>query len=186
MNKIFKIFCISMMMLAMIIISGCGGGDKFVGKWVTTQNSTFSKFDGSSYRQLNIEKNGDSYILTETNNSYNLKEKKIGNKGFLPIVDATFVWETKKPVQISAKADGENRLVVDGTMNMVTITYVEKDGTLLIGKQVYTKEKDGDMQKFKEDEQKRLQALYDADDMGFWHKESFNSFGFADAQTDKK
>lgn len=186
MNKFFKILTASVMLIAMLVISGCGGGDNFEGKWVTTKNSSFSKFDGSDYKQLTIEKNGDSYLLTEVTSSYNLKEKKIGNKGFLPIFDATFVWETKKPAQISAKADGDNRLAIDTMFGKMTVTYVEKDGTLLIGKEVYTKEKDGDMQKFKEEEQKRLQALYDSDDMGFYHKESFNSFGFADAPTDKK
>lgn len=186
MSKFFKIFTASVMLIAMLVISGCGGGDKFEGKWVTTKNSAFSKFDGSDYKQLSIEKNGDSYLLTEVKNSYDLKEKKIGNKGFVPIYDTTFVWEASKPAQASAKADGDNRLVIDGTMGTMTITYIEKDGTLLIGKEVYTKEKDGDMQKFKEAVQKRLQALYDADDMGFYHKESFNSFGFADAAADKK
>lgn len=186
MNKFFKILAAFVMLIAMLAITGCGGGDKFEGKWVTTKNSAFSNFDGSDYKQLTIEKNGDSYLLTEVKSSYDLKEKKIGNKGFLPIVDATFVWETKKPAQASAKADGDNRLVIDGTMGMMTVTYVEKDGTLLIGKEVYSKEKDGDIQKFKEAEQKRLQALYDANDMDFYHKESFNSFGFADTAPDKK
>lgn len=186
MNKLFKILTASVMLIAMLVISGCGGGDKFEGNWVTQQRNMGVKFGGNYYKQLKIEKNGDSYLLTEVQNSYSLKKNKIGSKGFLPIFDATFVWETRKPAQISAKADGDNRLVIDGMMGMMTVTYVEKDGTLLIGKEVYTKEKDGDMQKFKEEEQKRLQALYDADDMGFYHKESFNSFGFADAPADKK
>ena len=186
MNKFFKILTASVMLIAMLVISGCGGGDKFEGNWVTQQRNMAVKFGGNYYKQLKIEKNGDSYLLTEVQNSYSLKKNKIGSKGFLPIIDATFVWEAKKPAQISAKADGDNRLVIDGMMGMMTVTYVEKDGTLLIGKEVYTKEKDGDMQKFKEEEQKRLQALYDADDMGFYHKESFNSFGFSDAPADKK
>lgn len=186
MNKIFKIFCISMMMLAMIIISGCGGGDKFVGKWVSQQKNMAVTFGGNYYQQLTIEKNGDSYLLTEVENQYKLDRKKNGGKGLLSTYDGTFYWTIGKQEQSSAKADGENRLVVDGTMNMVTITYVEKDGTLLIGKQVYTKEKDGDMQKFKEEEQKRLQALYDADDMGFYQKRFLTSLNFADAPVDKK
>ena len=46
MSKFFKIFTASVMLIAMLVISGCGGGDKFEGKWVTTKNSAFSKFDG--------------------------------------------------------------------------------------------------------------------------------------------
>lgn len=186
MNNFVKILISSIMFISVLTIAGCGNGDKFEGKWVTTKSSTFTKFDGADYKQLNIEKNGDSYLLTETNSSYKLKESKIGNKGFLPIFDATFVWETRKPVQSSAKLDGDNRLVIDGTMSLGTITYVEKDGTLLIGRDIYTKEKKDDMQQFKESEQKRLQELYDTGNMGFYHKESFNSFKFADTSVDTK
>ena len=117
---------------------------------------------------------------------YKLQETKNGGRGLMSTYDGTFLWKADEPENYSAKANGENTLVINGSMGMMTVTYVEKDGTLLIGKQVYTKEKDGDMQKFKEAEQKRLQALYDADDMGFYNKRFLTSLNFADATADKK
>lgn len=186
MNKLFKIFTASVMLVAMLVISGCGGGDKFAGNWVTQEKNMGVEFGGNYYKQLKIEQNGDAYLLTETHNQYKLQKTKNGGRGLMSTYDGTFVWKTDAPEKYSAKANGENTLVINGSMGMMTVTYVEKDGTLLIGKQVYTKEKDGDMQKFKEAEQKRLQALYDANDMGFYDKKFLTSLNFADAAADKK
>ena len=74
MNKLFKIFTASVMLIAMLVISGCGGGDKFAGNWVTQEKNMGVEFGGNYYKQLKIEQNGDAYLLTETHNQYKLQK----------------------------------------------------------------------------------------------------------------
>ena len=186
MNKLFKILTASVMLIAMLVISGCGGGDNFEGNWVTIEKNKAVHFDGNYFTQLKIEKNGDSYLLTKIYNKYDLKEDRHGDNRMLSPYDGIFVWETDKPKQNSAKADGENRLIIDGSMGTLTVVYIEKDDVLLIGEQVYHKEKEGEMQKFKEEEQKRLQSMYDAGDTGFNDKLFMKSISFSDTNPIKK
>lgn len=184
MGKIFKLVMFSLMLIAAFAISGCGG-DKFAGDWVTTQKNMAFKFGGDYYKQLKIEKNGDSYIIKEIISSYDLKKTKNGGKGFNVTYDGNFVWEKDKERQIAAKPQGDNQLVVNGAFGAIAITYVEKEGTLLIGKEVYTKEKSDSMNEFKKAEQARLQKMYDDNDMGFYTQKTLTSLKFSDGDNKK-
>lgn len=181
MSKKFRLLVVLMMFICALAVTGCGG-DKFAGDWITIQKNMAFKFGGNYYRQIKIEKNGDNYVIKEIVSSYDLKKTQKGGTFFNPIYDGNFVWEKEKEKQYTAKPDGENRLVLDGTLSMVTVTYVEKDGTLLINNQVYTKEKSSSLDDFKKSEQKRLQEMYDNDDMGIYHKKNMRSLKFSDAE----
>lgn len=186
MNKMLKILLASVMLIAMLAISGCGGEDKFEGNWVTIEKNRAIHFDGDYFKQLKVEKNGDSYLLTKTYNKYDLKEDRHGiNRVFSPY-DGIFVWEADKPEQNSAKADGKNHLIIDGSLGMLAVVYIEKDDVLLINEQVYHREKEGEMQQFKEAEQKRLQAMYEAGDVDVNQKLLMKSISFSDTNPIKK
>ena len=54
MNKLFKILTASIMLIAMLVISGCGGGDKFAGNWVTQEKNMAVKF--KLYSEIFVQK----------------------------------------------------------------------------------------------------------------------------------
>lgn len=184
MKKLFTLFLASIMLLCALVISGCGGGDKFTGSWVSISPSPLEAFDGHTYRQFKIEKNGDTaYIITEVDNGYRLKLKRIKGNDFWgnKISDFNFYWVVEPPKKQTATLQG-NKLVVDGTANKLFFTYVEKDGTLLCSdQQLLRKEQKDSMTVFKTEEQKRLKALYDADEMGKYDAKEVNSLNFADS-----
>lgn len=60
------------------------------------------------------------------------------------------------PVSQGTAVEKSGRLVIDGTMGMDAIAYVEKDGTLLWNQLVFKKENKDDIAKYKQSEQKRL------------------------------
>lgn len=184
MKKIVTLVFATVMLLCALSISGCGGGDKFAGNWVAINPAPANSFEGSTYRQFKIEKNGDTaYIITQVDNGYRLHLKRIKGNDFWgnKISDFNFQWVVEPPQKHTATLQG-NKLVVDGSATGQTFTYVEKDGSLLCSdQQILRKEGKEAMTAFKNDEQKRLQAMYDADQMGKYDAKEVNSLNFADS-----
>lgn len=176
MSKWMRVLLMSLLVIAMALVSGCGG-DKFAGTWGHVDENALIGFSGKYFNSIDIEKNGESYVLTCSRSSFVMhKDHLEGSNIFNPRYDAVFQWDTEKPVKFSAKADGDNRLVItEAGMPATTVTYIEKDGTLLFDNTVYSKLKNGDVQKFKDAEAKRLQDLYDLDDIRPYKKKHMKS-----------
>lgn len=176
MSRLMRVLLMSLLVIAMAVVSGCGG-DKFVGKWGHEEDNNLIGFSGKYLDTIDIEKNGESYVLTISKSSFVMHRDHLeGSNIFNPKYDAVFQWDTSKPIKFSAKADGDNRLVItEAGMPATTVTYIEKDGTLLFDNVVYKKYKSGDVQKFKDAEAKRLQDLYDVDDIRPYKKKYMKS-----------
>lgn len=176
MSKWMRVLLMSLLVIAMAVVSGCGG-DKFAGKWGHVEENADIGFNGKYFRSIDIEKNGESYVLTCSRSSFVMhKDHLEGSNIFNPRYDAIFQWDSSKPIKLSAKPDGDNRLVItEAGMPATTVTYIEKDGTLLFDNTVYNKVKSGDLQKFKDAEAKRLQDLYDRDNISPYKKKHMKS-----------
>jgi len=169
MKKVFKVVVLVVLMLTMLTVSGCGG-DKFSGKWINT-DPVFG--EGYRVKEMVIEKNGQSYIIKQNLGKYDESHKMINekeynksfgwyyfgdskkNKEVIPEYNYTYTWQMG-PISKGTAIEKSGRLVIDGTMGMDAIAYVEKDGTLLWNQLVFKKENKDDIEKYKQREQKRL------------------------------
>lgn len=176
MSKWMRVLLMSLLVLAMAVVSGCGG-DKFAGKWGHVEETPNIGFSGKVYSTIEIEKNGESYVLTCSDSSFVLhKDHLEGSNIFNIRYEGIFQWDSSKPMKLSAKPDGDNRLVItEAGVPATTVTYIEKDGTLLFDNAVYSKVKSGEVQKFKDAEAKRLQELYDMDNIKPYNKKHMKS-----------
>ncbi len=180
MKKLLKLITAVMVLLCAVALSGCGS-DKISGTWGRTVKNPVFEWDGNTYVQLDISKNGDkTYIIKERKYRYVLKRKHIsgnfirGNE----LNDITFEWTKTVDSQHSATFD-DNRLSV----GMFVYTYVEKDGTIINGKEVYRRDSAEDIKKFKEAEEKRLKELYEKDKIGIrYKKKNIRNLEFKDAE----
>lgn len=162
MNKITKLMIFTMMMICALAITGCGGSDKFSGTWSNTEK--VSEGAGYVYRQICIEKNNDnSYIIKNNIYGYSGEPDRVSGEVWKgnAIYNINYKW-INHPLQKGSATLQNNKLVVDGTANLIYFTYIEKDGTLLdeTGR-TYKKESDktdgaDGIKEFKNSEQKRL------------------------------
>ena len=169
MKKIFKAVVLAVSMLTMLAISGCGG-DKFSGKWINT-NPVFG--EGYRVKELVIEKNGQSYIIQENMGKYEKTYKVLNEAEYdkwfgesmmsfeipkskvVREYNFTCTWQMR-PIAKLAAVEKNGRVVIDGMLGEQTISYVEKNDTLLWNQLVFKKENKDDIEKYKQSEQKRL------------------------------
>lgn len=159
--KLVKFLVVTMMLISMVTLAGCGG-DKFVGKWYAMNDSDMAK---SSYVELDIEKNGDGYLIKESYFQYESKvvvtnkkeyeESKRFSSPFMtgrdygvamkkriaPIWEVTAQWTKRSGRSIPCSVK-DNKLEAGRIGDLV---YVEKSGTLIStdGEKIeYKREKD--------------------------------------------
>jgi virulence-associated protein VagC len=120
------------------IITGCGQGSEYEGKWVSIIKSDW---DGTKVVQkLDIKKNGENYIITPTTEQYRDTGKTVGEMGKKAIWNSV----TEKPISATLK---DGRLVIDMFSNF---TFVKNDGTILGSRgETYKKETSEEFTKLK-------------------------------------
>ena len=132
----FKTIKLFMMLLVVVILSGCGG-PQYEGKWL---GSTKSDWDGTTeVQKLDIKKNGENYIIT------------FATERFVPvgkIMDFKVTWKEQQSQPVSAILK-DGKLVVDPYRSY---TLVKDTGTILGPRgETYKIENDSDHQKLKEE-----------------------------------
>ena len=172
MKKLGKMMLLSVMMIFVMLITGCGA-DKFAGKWIYQE-------ENGGVQELEIEKNGDKngYIIQETRYYYDIKQSMQNEKEYneyininpfervkkqkervIPIYDYECIW--KKSFNKNTAQEENNRLIVDGKLGTQVYAYIEKDDTLQIKNIVYRKEKDNDLENMKKAIQERIKNKYE-------------------------
>ncbi len=132
MFKAWKIFCIMSLLLITMVFAGCGNdGDKFVGSWTGLENPNDPLSD---IRNITIEKKDNNFIVKDKYGFY--------------IVDGPFKWQDGITQSTATLKDG---ILVMGS---TTITYNDKDGTLL-----YKGNSSGSFSLQKDDDNKKYQEL---------------------------
>lgn len=160
MKKFMKAVIISILtVLSAIIFAGCGG-DNFQGTWVNKDPKDF-------VHTLNIEKNGESYLVQTGSYHYDLygaykqineaeepkspglsdyaadmegsKKLAAAYKAFVKLYDFTPVFT--KEISEKMPASLKEKTLTISTRPNTPITYVEKDGTLLYDGETYVRVK---------------------------------------------
>lgn len=152
-NEMKKIIMLLLGIMLCTVITGCGG-DKFTGKWIN-QNK-------SRRIQLDIAKNGENYIITQTTGRYQQSQKMINEKEhnqslnrflgyqtYVPaIYDYTFTW-TEEVLKLTA-VEQKAKLLIDGTMGTDYYVYMDKNAQLMHGQEIYVKEKKDDLAQYQQ------------------------------------
>lgn len=140
-SRAFHFLLIACMLVATLLISGCGSSNKMLGTWINIKENNSLPSD-RIIKVLTIEKNGDNIIVNS--NRYIIKvgygygdfeSKSVGqntnqydlNYGIRK-KDRKFIGTENKGI-IHANYQGDS----------LTLTYVEKDNTILEGNDTYKK-----------------------------------------------
>lgn len=127
MKKLVLTCLVVLMCVVGLLAGGCGDkGPKFAGKWVTFPT------DGTPAKILTIAKNGNDYLVDTELYGY------MGEKTIRRIDGTTQEYKFQKKgltTKVSAQATGNDLLVKSG--KGYTLTYVQKDNTLINGNVVY-------------------------------------------------
>ncbi|CVK21651.1 hypothetical protein [Sporomusa sphaeroides] len=125
--KKYLVLLISLILIG--ILTGCGQGNEYEGKWIT---SVASNWDGAKIlRKLEIRKNGENYILNLSIEEYKDTGKTLGQMG------KRAAWKTVSATPISATLK-DGKLIIDSS---TAFTYIKSDGTILGPKgEIYKKE----------------------------------------------
>lgn len=177
--KLVKFLFVSVMLAVMAVLAGCGS-DKYVGSWYTIDNMNNPP---DAYIRLDIEKNGNGYLLKKNIFRYdrkvvivNEKEYEEGKKFSSPFMTGEDyaaamkkrvapIWEiTDQWVQVGGEPVPavlkDDKLTTDGGSSLV---YIEKNDTLLVGRTEFKKEKDfkpKDVQmQFKKQKEDRIEEM---------------------------
>ena len=177
--KLVKFLIVSVMLAVMAVLAGCGS-DKYVGSWYAIDNMNNPP---DAYIRLDIEKNGNGYLLKKNIFRYdrkvvivNEKEYEEGKKFSSPFMTGEDyaaamkkrvapIWEiTDQWVQVGGEPVPailkDDKLRTDGGSSLV---YIEKNDTLLVGRTEFKKEKnfkpkDVQMQ-FKKQKEDRIEEM---------------------------
>lgn len=139
--KVFQLLLVACMLVAMLLISGCNSSSKMIGTWVNVeeQNTLPSK---RFLTVLTIEKNGDNIIV---NSDEYVISVGIGKGKFdsTKVADKTYKYNLDYAVDKKERKyiGTENKGIIHANYkgDSLTLTYVEKDNTLLEGKDTYQK-----------------------------------------------
>lgn len=160
MKKLMKAVLISVLtVLSVIVLSGCGSStNNYQGTWMRTDTK-------DSIRTLVIEKNGNNYTVQSYSYLYDLGRPHLINNA---IGNQTRIYDFS-PVFKKIAGDKENAvsekdsLVIEGPSRK-TISYVEKDGSILYDGKSYIKVKDEKQlaeakERIKEDAKKSMKEM---------------------------
>lgn len=143
--------------LTLALLGGCGSSEKFAGHWIGYGKDGYPIETDCIY-DVTIEKNGKGYIVNVDESRWRL-EQAPGSTWEDAMKDRNmqYVWKTKKKDNMTASVK-ENTLSTADQIP-IRITYMEKDGTLLLTyeddhhmqpiKITLQKAKDGDVENFK-------------------------------------
>ncbi|NTW83750.1 MAG: hypothetical protein HGB36_10360 [Chlorobiaceae bacterium] len=130
-----KSFLLFLTMASMVFFFGCkiNPADKFVGKWIGVTKSFWD--GGPEVVQMNIEKNGDNFLVKlSTSSSFTSKPSEI---------------------QIGASLTADGKLKLDlGSLANEMVVYNEREGTLLWKGTVLQKETPEIFTRLKEQQRK--------------------------------
>lgn len=125
MKKNLKVAVVAMSLcLVGGLMGGCGSSDNFVGKW-GTQSANINLLGPSApvYESLDIQKNGESYIINVKNATYIVSKQETK----APKVVLEWV-ENPNAGKLVMSKKSDNILETNGAQ----LTYLEKDKTLLL------------------------------------------------------
>lgn len=130
MGKKTKALLAIVMLCCITLLSGCGVGDKFAGKWIGIGRSFW---DGSSIiERYEITKNGEGYLIKRDQ----IKMPDYGwytaeYRSLEPGKKESFAWDIKLDVWSNEGATAKgNSLSVDNSAGSVTFTYLENEKKL--------------------------------------------------------
>lgn len=83
MKKWWKLVAVAVLAVCTVVLAGCGLSDPFSGKWYQVVISD-KRPDLCNAEEINIEKNGDSYVVTMTTYTYQMKDTLVNEKEFKP------------------------------------------------------------------------------------------------------
>ncbi len=159
-----KVVALLSALCMVLFVAGCGSND-ITGKWIMVNDSKDNFFGYNQYAitTMDITKNGDSYIDVVTTYKYDMDRNSINDKEYLKGSDTEKKWDyiytltATNPQKLGATFK-DNQLNVSSPNNgIATLTYIEKDDTLVAGDLVYKRVKNNDeINNIKEDVKKKL------------------------------
>lgn len=180
MKKSLRVILVGLLTVVLsMLLTGCGG-DNFQGTWI-------DKNSKETIRTLNIEKNGNNYLVQRASYDYNLfkpgdgqKINKDQNGVQLYNWSSTF---TKYVSDKKSATPNKDTLVIAGPAQE-TISYIEKDGSLLYQGKTYIKVKsESDLEKAKEELQAASKAKIEKFVDELWVKSKINEIKFNDGDS---
>lgn len=147
MRKYLKTLALIVAMVFIAVLAGCGSSDKFSGTWVG--------INSDSLRIMNIQKNGDNYLVKTSEYYYAFTRDVTKMDGWKPTYSINETLKVKKEDERSATVKNNN-LVFDGTMDTEFITYKEDNKKLSYKKAEFSKTDEKSIKKIVTDNLKQL------------------------------
>ena len=150
--RLLLTICVSFLLM---MAAGCGS-DKYSGTWIQTLDSLH---EGTVVRQINIEKNGDNYLCSETVLKFKPDPKSVlvNNDEFVDFLEQRYVRKFKNDTLINERSVSQGEPTVDFTLkyehtyrwdkdkNPRQTPLVLKDGMLMRGDDAVYVYKDGQL-----------------------------------------
>ena len=150
--RLLLTICVSFLLM---MVAGCGS-DKYSGTWIQTLDSLH---EGTVVRQVNIEKNGENYLCSETMLKFKPDPKSVlvNNDEFVDLLEQRYVRKFKNDTLIDERSVSQGEPAVDFTLKYER-TYrwdkdknprqnplILKDGMLMRGNDAVYVYKDGQL-----------------------------------------